>query len=856
MTETPEDFRSSKKHQDDPSAEAHSPRRKRFRKRVLLFLVLLPVLLAIGVAVMVPRLNRYQTDGVIRLAGPQAEITIVRDEKGMPFIQAGSLRDVIFGQGFVTAQDRLFQIHLLKLRAAGRLTELAGDAARDLDVQARTIGFRRVAEQHEGILDEHNRQMFQTFADGINAFVESCPGDVPLEFRLAGLTPEQWTPVDSLSLLYLMSWDTSANVRSEIISQALIDAVGPDRAAQIFPINVNPDVAAEGGQESVSVRSFFDSAAAAVPSRASGQDRLNVLQDRRLTSLLAGGSLHVGSNNWVTGPSRSVGEHAILSGDPHLDPRMLPGIMYAVGFFTPEIRAVGAGIPGIPGFIIGRNEFVATAVTNNYGDVQDLYVETVDPNQADHYLEGGQSVPFRTETETLQIKDASAAGGRRTETLTIRFTRRGPVVSGILPGLDSDRLITLRWAAAESMQPDTGLTALLTAKSVDDVEAAIASVTSIVLNFVFADASGNIARRASGKLPQRTAGTGTLPTVVDARNPWTDNWQGWIPFAEMPHARNPDRGWLGTANHYVVAPDYPYYYSNYAAASFRYRRLKQCMAEHPAGLSVDDHWAIQRDTKNLMAEAAADVLADALDADETTRPLADVLRTWNRHDTVDQAGPTVFQTVYCETARATFRDDLGDDLTDMMLGTWYYWQERFLKMVLDGRSPWFDDQTTADRTETRDDIIRQAGRAVLNMLAPRLGPDPSEWHWGRVHTIRFDNPIRRSGVGRDWLGTADLPMDGSGETLYRGWYDFDDPHRVTFAAALRMVVDFGDSDKVRAVLAGGSTGRTFHPHQKDQIDAWLTGTPQHWWFSDRAVQQHAQSRLKLVPAGGPAEPAD
>ncbi|MEO2030991.1 MAG: penicillin acylase family protein [Planctomycetaceae bacterium] len=812
--------------------------RRRWLRYAASILFGLLVIACCAAVFVVPRLNRYQIDGEIRVPGLHGELTVVRDGKGMPYIYADSLHDVIFGQGFVTAQDRLFQIHLMRLKAAGRLTELAGEAARDLDIMTRTIGIRRLATRHAEILDQDSLAVFQAYADGINAFIDQCADDIPLEFSLSGLQTERWEVEDSLSLLYLMSWDTSANLNHEIVSQLLVDKLGTTKAAELMPLNVNPDAPSDA----MARRSQQNRSLTLHPDRS-----LQLRSDEKVLAFLKGGPLTVGSNNWATAPKLSAGDHAMLAGDPHLDPRMLPGIMYAVGYLTPQMRAVGAGVPGIPGFIIGRNQFIATAVTNNYGDVQDLYVESLDAEEKDHYREAGRSVPFRVEKETLKIRDDSRPDGFRREEIEIRFSSRGPVVSDLLPGLANDKVLTLRWAAAESMQPRTGLTDLMTATSIDAVDAAIASVNFIVLNFVFADAEGNIGWRASGQLPLRKSGTGTMPFPVDAQKPWEDNWEGWIAFDEMPHARNPDQGWLGTANHSTVPPDYPHYYSNYAAPSFRYRRMKQRIAEYEHGLTVDNHWSIQRDTRNLMAEAVAPVLIAALKEGAETRPLAGILSAWNFHDTVDQPGPTVFQLVYGEFAKAVYTDELGEELTLTMLSNWYFWQERFLQTVLAGDSSWFDDLSTIDVQETRGDMIRRAGRAALARWRPQLGADPQSWLWGHVHTVQFVNPIRRSGFGSEQLGTAALPVDGSGETLYRGGYSFNDSCAVTFAAAVRMVVDFGDSEKVRAVMAGGSTGRTFHAHLKDQIDPYLSGEPKHWWFSDKAIEEHAKSRLRLVP---------
>ncbi len=824
--------------ESDTTESSPKPKR-RWLRRSFLFFVCTAIVTCIAAVFIVPRLNRFQVDGTIVMPGLQDEIRIVRDGKGMPYVYANSLRDLMFGQGFVTAQDRLFQMHLMRLKASGRLTELAGDVAKNLDVRMRTIGISRTATRHAKILDDESRDVFQAFADGVNAFIEQCADDIPLEFTLAGLSAEPWSVEDSLSLMYLMSWDTSANLKHEVLAQSLVDKLGPELATQLFPININAD-AIEPPKPDTAAADTQD-----LPARLFRNGDL--LADQRITALTASGKLQVGSNNWATGPSVSSGNHAILAGDPHLDPRMLPGIMYAVGYITPVIRAVGAGVPGIPGFIVGRNEHVATAVTNNYGDVQDLYVESIDPDREDHYLQGGESVPFQVEAEVLKIKDATTSDGFRSERIEIRSTARGPVISGVLPGMLTDKVLTLRWAASESMQPSVGLTDLLTAKSTDDINEAIRSVTYIVLNFVFADVHGDIAWRPSGRIPLRKSGSGTLPVVVASDAPWTDNWDGWIPFDEMPHQKNPKRGWLGTANHYTVPPDYPYYFSNFAAPSYRYRRMKERINNVASGVSVDEHWDIQRDTKNLMAEAVIPTLISALQTDEETQQLANVLKQWNLEDTIDQAGPTVFQSVYGEFAKATYSDELGEDLASSMLNHWYFWQERFQLMVLNDSESWFDDQTTPDVKETRDDMIRLGGKAALQLLTPQLGTDPASWKWGKVHTMRFDNPIRRSGIGQEWLGSGPHPVDGSGETLYRGWYNFNQPYEVTFAAALRMVVDFGDSEKVRAVLAGGAAARTFHAHQKDQIDAYVSGEPMHWWFSDKAIEDHSVSKLRLLP---------
>ena len=520
----------------------------------------------------------------------------------------------------------------------------------------------------------------------------------------------------------------------------------------------------------------------------------------------------------------------------------MPGPWYPLAIVTPQIRAVGVNIPGIPGMAIGRTNHIAIAFTNAYADVQDLYVETVDPDNPDNYLEGGDSKPFEVVYETLKIRDNEVPEGFREEQIQIRYTDRGPVSSGVLEGLTTDKVLTLRWAPAETMQPELPLKELLTARTVEDVHEVVAGFSMLILNFVFADTQGNIGWRVGGKIPIRLRGDGTVPSVVEDDR---DDWAGWIPFEKMPHMTNPQRGWLGTCNHKTVNSDYPYYYSSYFAPSYRYRRLIQLMGA-PGKRTVDDHWKFQRDTKNLMAQEIAPIMSAALLAHADTRQIGRILEEWDFVDDSESPAPAIFQTTYRKFADMVFRDELGPELTQTMLTSWYFWQERLQEMVKDGDSQWFDVVNTKGAKETRDELFYQAALEAAQELEQEIGGLPEEWFWGKVHKIEFVNPLRRRGWGKSLLGSRRYPMSGSGETLYRAWYDFHNPAWVTHSASLRMVVDLDDPDKVRAVLAGGVTGRTFHPNFNDQVDASMSGEKRFWWFSDQAIEEHAVSHLVLL----------
>jgi len=781
----------------------------------------------IAAIVLIPWLNSYQETGTIRLRVLEHPVKVVRDEKGMAYLRAQTIHDALAAQGFVTAQDRLFQMQLTRMLAQGRISELLGDKTKSLDIRMRTIGMHRLARKHEQILDQETRDSFQAYVDGVNAFVNSGR-DRQLEFPISGLKPEPWTIADSLSVLYYMAWTTSANIQTEIVAQMLVEKLGLDKAKQLFPINVNPDDPTDSG-----TRSTYNPPVT----------NLHLASDHFLREYLDFGALLQGSNNWAVAGRLSASGKPIVADDPHLDARVLPGVWYPLGIITPEFRAVGVMVPGIPGMSVGRTDYISLGVTNAYGDCQDLYVETLDPSDPGRYLEGDTSLPFKVVAEKLRIKDKAARNGYREEEFNIRFSNRGPVVSGILPGLRTDKVITLRWAANESMEPRIGLTDMFKAKSIDDLQAALQNLTMVVLNYVFADKAGNIGWFVSGRLPIRSQGESLAPREVRDGN---DNWVGWIPREKMPQARNPSKGWVGTCNHKTTLNSYPYYYSNHLSPSYRYRRLIELLNE-PGPKTPLDHWKYQRDVHNIMARDIGPVMAKALVGNPESAKMGEILASWNCEENLDNVAPAVFQGVYRNFARLTFEDELGPELASLMLGNWYFWEERLHRMVKQGESPWFDDTRTPQRKETMNDLFRQAAIQLVRDMRSPYGSDPAGWRWGNIHQMEFINPIRREGAGKGLLGGGSHPMGGSGETLYRAIYAFNEPFSVTNSASVRMVADLGDDDKVLAVMPGGVTGRTFHPHQKDQISPFMRGDVVYWWFSDEAIERNTKKKLLLTP---------
>lgn len=802
--------------------------------KILIGLAVLVLLSGLAISLILPKLNDRQVSGEIELSILDAPVRVVRDSNATPYIYAETLLDAIRAQGFVMAQDRLFQLEIAKRAATGRLAEVLGsgpqDAILNLDREARTIGFRRLAERQFELLSTESRDIVSAYVDGLNAYVTTRAKTHPMEFGLAGFEPEVWTEADVLSFMFYMGWGSSANFDAELIAHEIIQAVGAETFEQIAPIAINPDDEPDlQGNREASITStprWAGTSSAPLKWTETGWRQLG----------------YGGSNNWAVTGQKAGQSAAIVTNDPHLDSRSLPGPWHPIGIITPEFRVVGVST-GHPGVVVGRNEHVAFGVTNAYADAVDVYVETVDPANSEHYLEGAQSYPFGTLTEIIRVKDEDSDEGVREEILTVRTTRRGPIISDLSSRQIGDSVLSVRWASAEFMGSDLGLDAIMSATSIEDALDAINLVRTVSLNFVVGDTSGRIARRASGAAPIRLRGDGMTPFPVTDEE---DNWAGPIPADEMPGEIDPERGWTGTANHMTAPADYPYIYTTFVSPGYRYRRLTELLSG--SSVTADDLWSAQYDTLNVFARDLTPtyIAAWTESDDEALQDLVALLSDWDFHDRTDSLASTIFQETTRQLAHMTFEDELGSEMADVYLSNWYVWQERFGRMVQAGTSPWFDD-TRTDKTESLSELIQLAGLAALDRLESAYGSNRSNWQWGRVNQMRFTGPLRRDGFVGSLTGNRNVAMSGSGETLKRALYPYHTPFDTQWTASLRMTADLNDPDKVRAVLPGGVVGRTFHRNLNDQVEKWADASSEtNWWFSDDAIEENARSSLLLT----------
>ncbi len=790
--------------------------------RLTLFLLLLVLAAGAAVAWWAWQRTFYQVDGELVLPGLSEPVEVLRDSNGIPYLYARNLDDLYLAQGFVTAQHRLFQLTLYRELIAGRLAEIMGDSGLGSDRLMRLLDLRGNAERHAKQLGPETRRALQAYADGINAYVDLYRHEHPLELRLVGLEARAVTPEDLMAVAHFVSFSQSQTYPEKLVMQRIRDRLGDDAALRLLRPGVQlsmPD-SAPGPMQSL----LPDHPGDVVP-----------------------GLVAVGSNAWAVAPERSRGEAAVLANDPHLDARVLPGVWHPMGLSVPGVEAVGVAIPGLPGLMVGRNQHVAFGVTNSYGDMQDVYIEHVAPDDPDAYLEGGRRVPFRIRTETIRVRDAEASGGYREEQLVVRETRRGPVISDNRRGRAGERVLSLRWAAADAdaWEREPGFHVLWQADSADALDEAASRIDIFLFNIVYATAAGDIGFRATGRVPVRADNQGVFPKPVTGE----DDWLGWLPAGSMPAERNPQRGWIAAANHDNRPAGLEAYYSFSFAPAYRHRRIASLLDQQEAH-AWDDHWGYMQDTRNLQAARIRGRMVEVMDRLLSSRPglsgladARDLLAAWDLHDAADQAAPLIYQALYRELALQAYAPVLGDELARAYLAIPYLWQERFDQLLLDNEL----DQWHGQAGPPQPRLEEEAVAVVLERLSSEYGPDPGAWRWGEAHRITFISPLRPDGPGRDWLGGGSHPYGGSGETLLRAAYAQGLPFEARLHDSLRLLVDFAEPERLRANLAGGVVARQFHPHFRDQLQAWLAGEPETWLFGRNAVSGAAANNAVLVP---------
>jgi penicillin amidase len=734
--------------------------------------------------------------GTIALAGLHGTVRVRRDRWGVPHVEAEDRRDLFFGQGFCHGQDRLWQLYFYRRVVEGRVAEFAGEEGLPVDRLMRTLGIRRAAAAEAEALAEPLRQELERLCAGVNAAAAAARAR-PLEMQLLRLEWEPWRPVDVLSLGKLLAFGLSTNWESELLRADMVRELGPELTARLDPTYPadNPVVTQEAWSgEGLPLVEQIDAV-------------------RRSIGLAAEAS---GSNNWAVSGARSATGSALIAGDPHLPPSM-PGIWYQVSLRHGERFIRGASLPGMPSVYMGQGNDACWTVTNVMADVQDLFVERVED---DRYLFEDEWRPLRIEREEIVVK-----GREQAVALEVRATHHGPIVNEAL-GADEGEPLALAWQTLSEPTAFPVLDAMLDCTSGPELVAHLAAHTSPASNIVWADRHGSIGYKLIGRLPRRRGGCPDLP-----KPGWTGEfeWEGTIPYDELPEIVDPESGFLVTANNRIVGDEYPHHITSEWLDGFRARRIEQ-LIEATEKHDLESFERMQTDDLSLPGLEAARRLGRLSPRGQRERSAIERLRSWDgRLDTETVAG-TIYQAFLLRLGREFARCVIGDrDLS-----------ERWLDRADNGftphvTSPWrwhshlmalWEEADEALIGRPWNELVLEALAGGLDDLEARFGPDQAAWRWGRIHEMEFPHPLGEANPILRRLFNRRLRAGGAQETVSQIAYDPNDPYRAVWAPSWRMVADPTDPDRSRWQMFTGQSGHPASPHYDDLQDDWLSGRTQ------------------------------
>jgi penicillin G amidase len=768
-------------------------------KRVLLLLGLLLLALALFLAWTVGR-TFPQRNGSVRVSGLAAPITIELDAHGVPTIHAASIDDAMFGLGYLHARDRLWQLEFERRVGAGRLSEILGRSLLDADRFLRTIGFRRAAESAWRGLSAESRRPFEAYARGVNAFVASSSAR-PIEFRLLRVDPEPWTPVDSLVWAKMMAWDLAGNARDEIRLARFAAKVGPERAAELLPVAAaEPSILTEEewrAEGTVPVPS-------PVSRLTSHVDWARLDRSFDALSALGFGGEDLGSNSWVLSGSRTESGKPILANDPHLGLRT-PSIWYLASIEAPGLRVAGATLPGVPGVVIGHNDRIAWGLTSVEPDVQDLFVETVDPKDPSRFRHRGEWKSFSVRQETIRVRGAPDVA------LDVQASVHGPIVTGVFDGAASlGKAVALRWTGLdEGDRTAEAFFAIDTARDWTGFVAAASLLKVPAQNLVYADVDGHIGYVAAGAMPIRPRADGRLPVSGEG----DDDWAGTIPFADLPRVLDPAKGYVVTANNRLVSGPGGDAYGLTWAEPWRAKRIRDAIEAKPR-MSVADVEALQLDRASGQAAELLPLLLDTKPLDAASGEALSRLRSWDRVMAPESVAAAIYAAWFVALARMP-EDELGEVPRGRTRG-------RFLIQALSSRSAWCDDVRTP-RVETCADFASATLRDAVASLARRLGPDVSTWRWERLHHARLPHDVFDRVRGLRRLFDLSVGQGGDGSTVNVGSFSQDGAFDMTDGPSYRQVIDLSDLARSRYVHTTGQSGNVFDRRYRDLLPEWRAG---------------------------------
>jgi penicillin G amidase len=786
-----------------------------------------------------------QMDGTASLPGLQSEVIVERDRWGVPHIRAASVEDLAEAQGYVMAQDRLWQMDLYRRAGRGQLSEILGPKTIAIDKNFRTLGFSRAAERDVTLLSAEERKVYEAYARGVNKFIEQHWKNLPLEFALLNYKPGPWQPSDTLCITAYMYRTLTDTWERELDRAKVTERVGADRAKDLFAEDAamdhfvvgDPDVPNDGSQRTATDPDDEDDDDDMQPdtvlkAKAGGFGGDTIVESPAdLASALSqpvqefmGESQSeirqgLGSNNWVVSGAHTATGKPLLANDTHLE-LMIPSIWYQVHLSAPGWNVEGFTLPGAPMVIIGHNERIAWGFTNNGADVQDLYVETFNPASADEYRVNGGWTKAEIDDETIHVK------GQADEHLRILVTRHGPVVRR-----EGDKGYALRWTATEPGGLANSFGWLGKARNWKEFRELMKRVWGPAQNVVYADIEGNIGYIMGARVPVRKKGHGEVPVPGDTND---YEWTGYIPFDQLPQALNPESGLIATANARVVGPNYKPYLTDRWYDPYRTARIYDLLHDRH-DLRTEDMLKVQTDTYSFPHVFLADQLSASVRTVKPQDPralkLIEGLKDWN--GIADANSPEVS---FLEATRRVAINLLVEPFLGKETNLYEWRSTVFLQKILTDRPAKWLPMAYKSYDEM---LAAAADRAVSKLTEQSKSEHVEDWAWSRFNSLEMFHPIAREGALKGILSITDKPLSGTDFSVRRAT-----KHE---GPAMRFVANLANWDESILLVPAGQSGQLGSGHYSDQFSYWYEGKPIFAAFTDAAEEKARKHTLRLKP---------
>ena len=800
-------------------------------KKILVIIFFVIVLLLIGGYIFI---NHIATKGIpdystdIQIKGLKDKVTIYRDGFAVPHIYAKNDEDLYRATGYVLAQDRLWQMDLLRRVTQGRLSEIFGEDMINADQLLRSL---RIPEKSKTVIGKTNKKIvlaLEAFADGVNQYIEENMSNLPPEFTILGYEPELWKIEHSVNLIGYMAWDLSSPAwGAEIILHKLSQKVDSVKFAELLP--------------DLSLHTTF-----VYPDNNTDSLEINMRsellsQSSKIEKL--GLDIFGGSNNWAVSGKKSATGKPLLSNDMHLG-FGAPGIWYQIHQHVKgSLNVTGVLLPGAPFIIDGHNEHIAWGMTNVSVDNIDFYIETINPENENQYKLNGEWKDLEIRKETIKIK-----GGESVEKTT-RFTHRGPIISKFKKL--ENKVVSMRWSGNDYSNELRSVYLLDRATNWTEFKDALSSFIALGQNVNYADIEGNIGLQAAVGIPIRNGD----PKILFPGETTEYDWKGYVPFDSLPYEYNPERGYVSSANNKTVASDHPYYISYWFAQPNRIDRIRE-MLEAKDKLSINDFKAMLADRTSKLPEKLLPQIIKELEKEENFTKIQteafELIKDWDYNMKANSASAAIFEYFYICFVKNTTIDEIGAELYPDFQGNKALVQNMIAQLFQNQESLWFDDINTKDKKENFTDIVIKSFTDATDSLHTKLGGSPKYWEWGKVHTFTIKHPLGKVNILNTFfkLNKGPFPVPGSNHTVSPYAYSYNNLFTVNHGASERHIFSTADWNESLTIIPTGISGIPASDFYCDQTRLYIQDKYHSDYFDKKNIEKVSKFKMNLLPVKG------